>query len=342
MKFAIGYQQPENGEPFPKIVSDYRDNIQEVYFSWPGAPSGRTAPERGDLGAQAALERDLAEIRRMGVGLDLLFNANCYGADAMSEALAEVVCSVVDRLGGVCKGPDIVTTTSLTVAHVIKTRFPGIETRASVNMMIGTTGAMEYVGHLFDGFYFQRELQRDRDCVRKAHKWCKAHGKKLCLLVNSGCLRFCPGRIYHDNLVAHDAEIRVRRNIPDFNPHVCWSLYKDPARFVEFLKSTWIRPEDLHLYRGIADLFKLATRQHSHPRMVIDAYTGGRYRGNLLNLMEPCFAPALAPCYIANEAFPGDWAERTAHCDCDCEICGYCDEVFKRVMKMHQEEILGL
>ncbi len=342
MNFAIGYQQPENGQPFPEIVADYRERIEEVYFPWVGAASGRAALGTGgggggrDWQAQAILERDLAELRRQGIKLDLLFNANCYGAAALSEALGNEIGSIIDHIGGVCGLPDVVTTTSLTIAHVVKTHFPGIETRASVNMRIGTIQAMDYAGAWFDSYYLQRDLQRDPDYVGKMHDWCLAHDKKLCLLVNSGCLRFCPGQIYHDNLVAHDAEIDKRRNIPGFNPHVCWNLYRDPDRLVEFLKATWIRPEDLSRYEGLADLFKLATRQHTHPRMVIEAYVSGHYRGDLLNLMEPCFAPAMAPRYLENSAFPDDWAKRMARCDDDCDTCGYCNDVLKMVVKTYE------
>ncbi len=339
VKFAIGYQHPENGEPFPAIVADYRERIAEVYFPWVGQASGRAALGRSgdarDWKTQARLEQDLVDLRHLGVKLDLLFNANCYGAGAMSEGLADEVISIVEHLGGICDGPDVVTTTSLTIAHIIKTQFPHIETRASVNMRIGTTQAMAYVADRFDGFYLQRDLQRDPAYVRTVHDWCVAHGKKLCLLVNSGCLRYCPGQIFHDNAVAHDADIREQRNLTGFNPLVCWNLYRNPDRLVEFLKSTWIRPEDLHRYDGLAELFKLATRQHSHPRMVIDAYASGHFNGDLFNLMEPCFAPAMAPRYLDNGAFPGDWAERMAHCDGNCDACGYCADVLRRTLKSY-------
>ncbi len=339
MKFAIGYQQPENGERFPRIVADYHEALGEVYFAWPGATSGRAALGGGsggrDWNAQSVLEADLAEIRRLGIKLDLLFNANCYGAEAMSEELANTVGSIIDHLGDICEGPDVVTTTSPTVAHVVKTHFPRIETRASVNMRIGTLQAMDYASRWFDGFYLQRDLQRDPDYVRRVYQGCKTRGKTLCLLVNSGCLRFCPVQTYHDNAVAHDAEIRHRRNLPGFNPHACWNLYRDRENWSAFLKSTWIRPEDLGRYEGLADLFKLATRQHSHPRMVIDAYVRGCYNGDLLNLMEPCFAPAMAPRYIDNQAFPKDWAERTARCGGDCADCDYCSAVLRQTLKRY-------
>ena len=76
MKFAVGYQEPENREPFSRIVQDYREHICEVYFALPGSPSGRA--DFAQKGSIDRLEAELDSIRKMGVKLDLLFNANCY------------------------------------------------------------------------------------------------------------------------------------------------------------------------------------------------------------------------------------------------------------------------
>jgi collagenase-like PrtC family protease len=337
MKVAIGYQHTGEGEPFSAIVADYRDRIGEVYFPWPGQASGRpplghavdVSPEE----IQQVLEEELQTLRRMGVKLDLLFNANCYGERAVSVSLGKEVVSTVDRLGALGCCPEIVTTTSPMIARTIKRHFPGIEVRASVNMRIGTVQAMGYVQDLFDSFYIQRDLQRNIDYLKKVRGWCDRHGKKLCLLANSGCLRFCPGQTFHDNLIAHSADAETLVNLPDWNPHVCWNLYKDPENFAEILKATWIRPEDIGFYDGIIDTVKLATRQHAHPRMVIGAYAERTFRGNLLDLLEPGFSPAFAPRMIDNSAFPSDWRERISRCSGDCDTCAYCRQVLDCVLK---------
>jgi collagenase-like PrtC family protease len=336
MTFALGYQHREGGEWFSSLVADFRDRVDEVYFSWVGHPSGRPPLEYGleedPAEIQRALETELRILRRMGVKLDLLLNANCYGGRAVSVELQNEVASVIGHLGALDCAPDIVTTASPMIAHTVKTRFPGIEVRASVNMRIGTAQAMGYVCDLFDSFYLQRDLQRDLGHVRKIRAWCDRHSKKLCLLANSGCLRFCPGQTFHDNLIAHCAEAETRVNLPDWNPHVCWNLYAHPEKFVEILKATWIRPEDLCRYEGLVDRVKLATRQHANPRMVIDAYAGGRFGGNLLDLLEPGFSPAFAPYVIHNTAFPSDWAERTGACAGECDACDYCRQVLDEVL----------
>ena len=332
MKFAVGYQQPQNGESFSAIVIDYRSKINEVYFSWFGNASGRPVLG-GDLNSQHILEEELKILRASGIKLDLLFNANCYGARAVSRSLEDETRSIIEHLGGIGCFPEIVTTTSPMIARSIKKYFPEIEVRASVNMRIGTIQAMTYVADLFDSFYIQRDLQRNLDYVKKVSDWCKSNNKKICLLANSGCLRFCPGQTFHDNLIAHSEEAEKLDNVSDWNPHLCWNLYSAPQNYVEILKSTWIRPEDIFRYEALVDTVKLATRQHSHPYMVIGAYTDRHFTGNLLDLFEPGFSSLFAPCFIDNTAFPLDWAERISTCSNECDNCSYCRQVFNKVLK---------
>ena len=337
MKFAIGYQLADEGEePFADLVRDYRDHVAEVYFPWLHLPSGRAAltTRRGftDWSAQQRLEQDLKAIRDMGVGLDLLFNANCYGRYAASELLQNRVRSVIEHLHDVVGGVDVVTTASLAVARTVQRDFPHVDVRASVNMRIGTVRAMGYVKGLFDSTCVQRDHNRDLKHLARLKAWADANGKHLTMLANSGCLSFCPGQVFHDNMVAHEQEIDETVNIPDWTPHVCWNNYRDRANWVYLLHATWVRPEDLHHYDALFPVVKLATRMHQRPRMVIDAYVRRRHHGNLLDLFEPGFGPAFAPYILDNARFPDDWFQRTSTCHRDCEACPYCQDVLNQVL----------
>jgi collagenase-like PrtC family protease len=339
MIFTVGYQHFQTGERFSSIIKDFRDRVKEVYFPWVNMPSGRPHLEQEngipDWTAQHVLEEELQSIKKHGVKLDLLLNSNCYGAHAISIGLEKEVLSIIEHLDNIGCCPDVITTASPFIARTIKQNCAGIEVRASVNMRIGTTQSMDYVEELFDSYYIQRDLQRNLAHVRKVHDWCVLHGKKLCLLANSGCLRFCPNQSFHDNLIAHSKGASNMQNVTGWNPHICWQLYKDSANFSEILKSTWIRPEEIHLYEGLVDTIKLATRQHSHPHMVIGAYTDGEYRGNLLELFEPGFSLAFFPYYVDNTAFPGSWAEKTSKCELDCGGCNFCDSIASKVIKKY-------
>lgn len=323
-------------EPFSALASDYRAHISEVYFSWQDTPSGRSAlaTRHGftDWTVQSRTEAELREIKAMGVKLDLLFNGNCYGQYALSEKLANTVCSIIRHLNQTVGGVDIVTTASLAVAHTVKQHFPEIEVRSSVNMKIGTVKGMEYLCDLFDSFHVQREYNRDLSHLTMLRQWADTAGKKLVLLANSGCFAHCSGQTFHDNLVAHEAEICEVSNLKGFVPYVCWKALKRRENWPMLLQNTWIRPEDIHHYSDLFDTVKLATRMHDLPGLVIDAYVKQSFHGNTLDLFEPGFGHALAPFIINNKAFPDHWFQRTSTCDKMCHKCGYCKEVLAQVL----------
>ena len=337
MKFSVGYQLMEKDElSFLSIVERYKDSIAEVYFPWIDIPTGRGSLTDTDgyiaWDAHKTLVADLKAIKGMGIKLDLLLNGNCYGADALSKRLANKVYSVLEYLDGENCAVDVVTTASPAVAFMIKQAFPSMETRASVNMRIGSVKGLEYAKHLFDSFYICRDYNRDLDRIRVLTDWANKNGKKLYLLANSGCMRECSFQTFHDNLVAHNEEIMSRKNIEGFAPYACWNYIKDPDHWVSVLQNTWIRPEDVHHYEPYVDMMKLATRMHKLPAMVIGAYSEGEYYGNLLDLFEPGFGPAFAPFVIDNRKFPDEWFEKTSSCDKTCQTCGYCGQVLDQVM----------
>ena len=336
MDFAAGYQHFADGAPFAEIALRH-PSVKEVYFPWVDEPSGRPKlgyEEEDDKEELVlALRRDLTRLRGAGVRLDLLLNANCYGAEAMSKNLEGRVIDIITKLLSWNLKPEIVTTVSPFIARTLKKAFPEIEVRASVNMRLTTLQAFKYLAPLFDSYYLGRDVQRNLETVRRFSDWCRANGKKLCILANSGCLRNCPWQTYHDNLIAHSDEAMKVENVKGWSPHLCWTLYKDPKNFAEILKATWIRPEDLHHYEGLVDVVKLATRQHANPDMVIGAYERGSFEGNLLDLFEPGFSPAFYPQFIDNTAFPADWFERTGSCSRECMNCGYCETWLTKVSR---------
>ena len=337
MKYCVGFQLLDGErESFSGIVEAYAPHISEVFFSWQDIASGRSAvaTRHGytDWSAQARMEEELRRIKALGIGLDLLFNGNCYGEYALSEKLANTVCSVIEHLAETIGGVDVVTTASPAIAHTVKKHFPTIEVRASVNMRIGSVKGMQYLSDLFDSFHVQRDYNRDLARLGELRAWANGAGKRLVMLANSGCFRDCSGQSFHDNLVAHEGEICEVKNLDDFNPYVCWRALKDPENWHMLLENTWVRPEDIHNYEGIFDTVKLATRMHEHPGMVIDAYVRGRYIGNTLDLFEPGFGRALAPYIMDNTAFPSDWFEKTTSCNKKCHECGYCRSVLSRVL----------
>ncbi len=328
MRFSVGYRvMPGDPDFFADIVEDYRERVDEVYFAWPEDPSGRTPVPASAL---SQLLEEIAHIASLGVGLNLLFNASCYGDAALSASLRDHVVELVSRLSEA--GLTAVTTMSPVIARAVRAAFPHLDVRASVNMRLGTVRAMEYVSGLFDSYNVQREYNRRPDRLSELGKWAGENGKKLHVLVNSGCLSFCSFQTFHDNVVAHEAGVNRNRNVAAA-PTLCRELYSDRGRWPAFLQGSWIRPEDIAKHRAFFDGgYKIAARMHDNPRMVIDAYAKGRYYGNLLDLMEPGFGPVFAPHVVDNRRFPSDWFSSTTGCSSDCARCTYCADTLERVL----------
>ena len=71
--------------PFREACAPFLPRIAEVFFAWPGVLSCRPAPTFTPE-VRERLLGDLRWARENGLRLDTLFNANCYGDEAMGSS----------------------------------------------------------------------------------------------------------------------------------------------------------------------------------------------------------------------------------------------------------------
>lgn len=288
MKFSVGLQF--NNPGFIDDIINCQDKVYEAYFSFGDFPNGRSSQLLNNNLLPFQMQQKQLEVLKTisaaKIPLSLLFNANCYGADSLSNDFYNRIGNTVDYLIGNYTLHSV-TTTSPLIAKFIKANFPDITTRASVNMEIGTVEGFEYIQKDFDEYYIRRELNRDISALEKLCEWGKSNGKKMFGLANSGCLNYCSAHTFHDNLVAHEAEISKMDNAYNFSG-VCKEFLKDKQNYKKLISYTnFIRPEDTQKYDGIFTALKLATRVHKNPASVLTAYANGRFSGNILDILEP-------------------------------------------------------
>ena len=173
-KFSVGLPIAEKAGFVEKII-EYKENISEVYFSWGSFKSGRSAQNADykskPFEAQEKLLRNLTLLHENGLMFNLLFNANCYGAESLSKSLFYEIGDTIDYVSEKFNVRSV-TTTSPLIAKFIKTNFPNVKTRASVNMEIGTENGMEYIAEYFDGFYLKREFNKYLPTIKRLRAWC--------------------------------------------------------------------------------------------------------------------------------------------------------------------------
>lgn len=289
MKFTVGLQK-QNTQEYIQTILQQKENIYEVYFSWGDFPNGRSSQLQDDCLSPWELQnQQMDTLRRLsdeGIELNLLFNANCYGKDSQSRSFFEKVGMTIDYIKE-AYGLRSITTTSPLIAKFVKNNFETLEVRASVNMEIGTVQGMSYLADYFDSYYIKRECNRNIEQVRLLHDWAEANGKKLFMLANSGCMNFCSAHTFHDNLVAHEAEIAGMDNAYAFHG-ICHEYLKREENYHHLITDTnYVRPEDIEQYTPYVEAVKLATRVNRNPSRILLAYTRARYSGNILELLEP-------------------------------------------------------
>lgn len=352
MKYCIGYQLPDELDSTYELCRDYREHIRCVYFSWGSEPSGRFPLwDQADADRESLEEIQLAELKeihRLGIELNLLLNANCYGVGAVSAQLQRHVIKLVSFLKEEA-GISRVTTTSPFLAETLKKEFGAtLHIVASVNMRVGSIASMEQLSSWFDGFYLKKECNRKFDQIEQLSGWCKDHGKTLHLLANSGCLTDCAFQTFHDNLIAHQGRFSLEREekemkqkeestgqAPGF-PAPChkylYGLDKRDAG-MKFLQSNWIPPQAISFYEPYFSEMKLATRMHARPRMVLAAYCRQRFTGNLLDLTEPSYSGLLKGMVLDSTCLPSEWFQTVSSCQKECYKCDYCRNTAKQIMK---------
>ena len=104
------------------------------------------------------------------------------------------------------------------------------------------------------------------------------------------------------------------------------------GNYEDFLRATWIRPEDMVRYEPYVDVVKIATRRHHDPVKVLDAYATNSYHGNLADLMDPAHQ---FPKGVDNDALGRSsvWPDvlncREAN---NCRHCGKCRTLLAEVL----------
>ncbi|WP_022664389.1 hypothetical protein [Desulfospira joergensenii] len=151
---------------------------------------------------------------------------------------------------------------------------------------------------------------------------------KIELLANEGCIYQCPFKLGHDAQISLSNTGLVRETTYRLNQELgCHAYFHDHGH--RFLKSPFIRPEDLPHYSDLADSVKLCGRTLGRRFLIrcIEAYIDRSFDGNLLDLMDA--ANFLSGFYhMDNKKLDPDFFKTLTSCTKDCKCCNLCTELF--------------
>lgn len=231
--------------------------------------------------------RHVRAARAAGIRFNYLLNAACLDNRESTRRGQREIRSLLDWISEI--GVQAVTVGSPFLLRIVKTCYPHLRTRVSVFASIDhvrKARMWEELGAdclVLDSLLVNREFKLLR-AVRAAVAC------ELELLVNNSCLSSCAYSPYHMTTLAHASQ----SGHPSKGFLIDWCFLRCTMMKIEepvnYVRSEWIRPEDVHLYEDLGyGRFKVAERGAPTEVLVrrVRAYAERRYEGNLLDLVQP-------------------------------------------------------
>jgi collagenase-like PrtC family protease len=272
----------------PELVEQCRDYpVTELFgkLQTDAVGGGRAPYQLGKI-SRRQLSDHVRHVRDSGFAFNYLLNASCMGNREITRKGQKEINKLLDWINDI--GVTAVTVASPFMLQMIKARHPHLKVRISVFGGVDRVRKAQMWEELgadcivLDSILVNRELETLRE-IRKAVKC------DLELMANNNCLTGCAMSPMHMNTLAHAGQA-WHENKGFF---IDWCFLKCTEMKlrnpVNYIRSEWIRPEDLPLYEEMGyDLFKLAERDIPTEMMMlrVKAYSERHYDGNLLDLIQ--------------------------------------------------------
>lgn len=247
---------------------------------------GRSSYMLGPV-SKRRLESHIRAAHGAGFEFNYLLNAACLDNHEYTSSGQKEIRRLLDYLEGL--GVDSVTVALPYLMRLVKRSYPRLKVRISVFAQIDTVSkARWWADNGADALTLDSlGVNREFDTLRAIRR---AVPVELQLMVNNHCLARCPMAGYHMNVLGHSSQANHASGgfVID---HCFLSCTAQKLRTpVDYVRGEWIRPEDLRHYEDIGyTWFKIVERSSPTDVLVnrVRAYSGRRYDGNLLDLVQP-------------------------------------------------------
>ncbi len=258
--------------------------VDEVYGKFPtdGISGGRPRYLATPL-SEIDLQSYIRLLEQHGIAFNYLLNGACFGNREWTRSWQKRMTDLLTKLGE--WGVRRVTVSTPFLLELIKRRFPEFKVRVGIYAQVDTPRRARFWEDLgadaivLESFSINRNFRR-LAAIRQAVRC------DLELIANHVCLMNCPMQTYHQNGFAHASDETSTLFI-DYCFMRCSRLrLQDPSQFI---KSAWIRPEDLAVYEAMGyTSFKLLERGIPSAELLrrVKAYSERRFDGNLAELLR--------------------------------------------------------
>lgn len=290
------------------------------------------------------LKNHIEEVHKAGLSFCYLLNAACLGNIEYSFSGRKKIIEFLKLLKDM--KVDFVTVTVPFLVELVKERFPEIKVNTSVYSHIDTVDKAIFFENLgADRITLDPNINRNFPLLKKIRKNIKC---ELQILVNTSCLFNCPSRYYHANVTGHFSQESNLKFFPAFSFNERCMLYRlqNP---VEFIKTPWIRPEDISIYKELGiNYFKIAGREYPAKKILkqIEAYLKEDYEGNLAEILMGFFDTYKfkkpLQFYIDNKKLNNflEFFLNSSEFPCssaECNNCLYCNRYAEKAVEIEED-----
>lgn len=272
-----------------KLIDEIKDYpVYEIYGKLKNDFIGGGRPDNDLMNVQKEkFEKHVRKARKAGIKFNYLLNGSCLSNNEQDIIWQKGFKDFLNYLKSV--GVNALTVTNPYILQFIKKYF-----KSDFTVRISTFACIDS----FEKAKYWEQMGADYICVDfvkinrdfRALKYMVKNLKKskIEILVTNSCLKNCPMIYTHINGLAHAS---MKENKTD--TYEDWGLFycqkKELENLEEYIKSPWVRPEDIKYYEEIGiEHFKITERDFPTSELVkrVKAYTERKYVGNLLDLIQ--------------------------------------------------------
>lgn len=324
IKFSIPYNH--DIEVIKKIISLYRNRIEEVYFSI-DSDIATTSKKKNDKMPILEAKELIGLLKKNKIKSNMLING-VYQGNRDPKRIRDYI----SKLDGL----DSITIADLYLLEIFYGQ--GLKIQISRLAQLSSVEKIRRILARYPDLIINidNDLNRDLGALKGIAILKNNFPKfRIKLMVNEGCLFHCIGRTRHAWLLCLD-ESQKKYSGKHFS---CFKQITLEKVNKEIIKSAFIRPEDLVFYerQKLVDVFKIAGRYRNSKELlaIVEAYMKKSYKGSLVDLMGTGVIPGFAKKYffdIKNKSFPKDFIKKVLSCDKICIKCNYCEKVAEKVL----------
>lgn len=232
-------------------------------------------------------ESHVKKVRKAGIRFNYLLNGSCLSNNEQDLVWQQEFIDYLTYLKNV--GVNALTITNPYILMIIKKHFKDdFKVRVSTFACVDSYNKAKYWEDLGADYICVDFVKINRDFKTLKYMVDNLKKAKLEILVTNSCLKNCPMIYTHTNSLSH-----ASNKDPNSNLYEDWSLFfcqkKELENIAEYIRSPWVRPEDIKYYEEIGiEHFKITERGFPTEELVkrVKAYTDRKYDGNLLDLIQ--------------------------------------------------------